>query len=160
MIIFTKFIKKVFFDLIKLILLVIFLIPAQNPVNSQTQTPIYLTFITHNEDAEPYNTNFNYYILRRNIIVQLADYVQTHNVKWDFQSDWRFLLGVRNFDTGSVILNTNGKNIIKWLTEDKGVECDPHAHENAYNYADVAYLHTQLGITPNKIVGGFCTIKS
>ena len=53
------------------------------------------------------------------------------------------------------MLNTNGKNIIKWLSEDKGVECDPHAHENAYNYADVAYLHTQLGITPNKIVGGF-----
>jgi len=152
---FTHLLKKSFFNLQKFILLALFLVPNPGPIYTQTQTPIYLTFITHNEDAEPYNTNFNYYILRRNILVQLADYVQSHNVKWDFQSDWRFLQGVRNFDTGSVISNTNGKNIIRWLTEDKGIECDPHAHENAYNYADVAYLHTLLGITPNKIVGGF-----
>ncbi|MEO8665944.1 MAG: hypothetical protein ABI462_10640 [Ignavibacteria bacterium] len=122
---------------------------------SHTQTPVYLTFVTHNEDAEPYNTNFNYYILRRNIIVQLADSLIARGAKWNFQSDWRFLLGVKNFDTGNVILNTNGKNLIKWLVEDKGIDCDPHAHENAYNYADIAYLHSQIGITPSGVVGGF-----
>ena len=92
---------------------------------------------------------------RRNIIVQLAEYVQLKGVKWNFQSDWKFLTAVKNFDTGSVIQNTNGKNLMKWLIEDKGISCDPHAHETQYNYADVAYLHTQLGIVPEKIVGGF-----
>ncbi|HMT12777.1 MAG TPA: T9SS type A sorting domain-containing protein, partial [Ignavibacteria bacterium] len=75
---------------------------------------------------------------------------------WSFQSDWKFLLGVAMFDTGSVVSNTNGKNLIKWMVEDKGIFCDPHSHEaNGYNYADIAYLHQQLGITPTKVVGGF-----
>lgn len=117
-------------------------------------TPVYLTFITHNEENEIYN-NFNYYIQRRNITVQLAIYVVQKGVKWDFQSDWKFLVAVKNFDTGNVVSNTNGKNLIKWLTEDMGISCDPHAHESQYNYADVAYLHSQLGITPTPIVGGF-----
>lgn len=116
--------------------------------------PVYLTFVTHNEKNENY-TNFSYYILRRNIIVQLADCVVLKNVKWDFQSDWKFLVAVKQFDTGSVVLNTNGKNLLKWLVEDKGISCDPHAHESQYNYADVAYLHTQLGILPAKITGEF-----
>ena len=125
------------------------------PEKAYSQTPVYLTFTTHNEDAEPYN-NFNYYRTRRNFIVQLADSIVAKGAKWNFQSDWRFLLAVKNFDTGSVVLNTNGKNIIKWLIEDRGIDCDPHSHESSlYNYADVAYLHSQLGITPSNVVGGF-----
>ncbi|MDZ4712510.1 MAG: hypothetical protein SGI89_09325 [bacterium] len=124
--------------------------------NLHSQPPVYLTFTTHNEDAEPYNTNFNYYNLRRNLIIQLADLVSSRGAKWNFQSDWRFLLAVKKFDTGSVVFNTNGKNIIRWLIEDRGIDCDPHSHEaNGYNYADVAYLHSQLGIVPSKVVGGF-----
>lgn len=115
---------------------------------------VYQSFVTHNEENEPYN-NYNYYILRRGIIVQLANYVVQNNARWNFQSDWKFLQAVINFDTGNVVSNTNGKNLIKWLTEDMGIECDPHAHESQYNYADVAYLHSQLGITPTKVVGGF-----
>jgi hypothetical protein len=126
-----------------------------NILYSQAQTPVYLTLTTHNEDGEPYN-NFSYYKMKRNFIVQLADSVTAKGAKWNFQSDWKFLQAVKNFDTGSVVLNTNGKNLIKWLIEDKGIDCDPHSHENnGYNYADVAYLHSQLGITPSKIVGGF-----
>lgn len=115
---------------------------------------LYQSFVTHNEENEPYN-NYNYYILRRNLIVQLAQYVVQNNAVWNFQSDWKFLQAVYNFDTGSVVQNTNGKNLIKWLTEDMSIECDPHAHETQYNYADVAYLHERLGIIPTKVVGGF-----
>ncbi|MCY7361814.1 MAG: hypothetical protein LH629_07070 [Ignavibacteria bacterium] len=152
--IFTSLAKKYLFNLV-LIFTSFFLQNNSTFLYSQTSTSVSITFVTHNEDAEPYNTNYSYYILRRNIVVQLADYVQLKSVKWNFQSDWRFLQAVINFDTGSVIQNTNGKNIIRWLTEDKGVSCDPHAHENQYNYADIAYMHTLLGITPAKIVGGF-----
>ena len=99
---------------------------------------VYQSFVTHNEENEPYN-NYSYYILRRGIIVQLANYVVQNNARWNFQSDWKFLQAVINFDTGNVVSNTNGKNLIKWLTEDMGIECDPHAHETQHNYADVAY---------------------
>jgi hypothetical protein len=62
---------------------------------------------------------------------------------------------VAKYDAGDVVNDTNGKNILRWMVEDLGFEVDPHAHETTYNYADVVYLITQLGITPSKNVGGF-----
>src|SRR5882672_7315583 len=107
--------------------------------NSQT-CPVFLQFVSHNEDAEPFLTNYFYYIQKRNLIIQLANVVQSRNLKWNFQSDHPFLKAVIKFDTGSTLSNTNGKNLLRWLTEDKGVICDPHSHENGVNYADVAHL--------------------
>ena len=122
---------------------------------AQTHPPVYMTLVSHNEDNSPWTT-YSFYKPKRDLLVQLANTVQSKGAVWSFQSDWKFLLGVAMFDTGSVIINTNGKNLIKWMTEDKGIYCDPHSHEaNGYNYADVAYLHQQLGITPTKVVGGF-----
>lgn len=124
-------------------------------IKSQTHPPVYMTLVSHNEDNTNWTT-YSYYKPKRDLLVQLANTVQSKGAAWSFQSDWKFLLGVAMFDTGSVVLNTNGKNLIKWMVEDKGVFCDPHSHEaNGYNYADVAYLHQQLGITPTKVVGGF-----
>jgi hypothetical protein len=117
--------------------------------------PVYLTLVSHTEDNGPWTT-FNYYKSKRDLFVQIANIVHSKGAVWSFQNDWKFLQGVMMFDTGSVVSNTNGKNLIKWMTEDMGIFCDPHSHEaNGYNYADVAYLHQQLGITPTKIVGGF-----
>lgn len=122
---------------------------------SQQYPPVYMTLTSHNEDNSQWTT-FSFYKSKRDLLVQLANTVQSKGAAWSFQSDWKFLLGVMMFDTGSVVANTNGKNLIKWMVEDKGVFCDPHSHEaNGYNYADVAYLHQQLGITPTKVVGGF-----
>ncbi len=122
---------------------------------TQSHPPVYMTLVSHNEDNSPWTT-YNFYKPKRDLLVQIADIVQSKGAVWSFQSDWKFLLGVIQFDTGSVTSNTNGKNLIKWMVEDKGVICDPHSHEaNGYNYADVAYLHQQLGITPTKVVGGF-----
>ncbi|MBZ0204457.1 MAG: T9SS type A sorting domain-containing protein [Ignavibacteria bacterium] len=122
---------------------------------AQSNPPVYMTLVSHNEDNSPWTT-YNFYKPKRDLLVQIADIVQSKGAVWSFQSDWKFLLGVIQFDTGSVVSNTNGKNLIRWMVEDKGVICDPHSHEaNGYNYADVAYLHQQLGITPTKVVGGF-----
>ncbi|CAN5455280.1 hypothetical protein BH10BAC5_BH10BAC5_09960 [soil metagenome] len=122
---------------------------------SQIHPPVYLQFVSHNEDQAIWLTQ-SYYLSKRTLLVDIANIVQAKNAKWDFQSDWAFLLAVARFDTGSVVSNTNGKNLIKWMTENKGITCDPHSHENGgYNYADVAYLHQALGIIPTKIVGGF-----
>lgn len=128
---------------------------TQHGAYQRTAPKLYVNFISHNEDADQFN-NFPAYLSKRNMIIQFVDMLVAKNMKHNFQSDWTFLKAVARFDTGSVVTNTNGKNIIKWMVEDRGIECDPHSHESTlYNYADVAYLHEALGITPTKITGGF-----
>ncbi len=144
--------KNIYFTIVSFILA---LLSINTAVLSQNHPPVYMTLVSHNEDNSPWTT-YSFYKPKRDLLVQIANTVQSKGAAWSFQSDWKFLLGVMMFDTGSVVLNTNGKNLIRWMVEDKGVFCDPHSHEaNGYNYADVAYLHQQLGITPTKVVGGF-----
>lgn len=144
--------KNIHFTIVSFILA---LLSLNTAILSQNHPPVYMTLVSHNEDNSPWTT-YSFYKPKRDLLVQIANTVQSKGAVWSFQSDWKFLLGVMMFDTGSVVLNTNGKNLIKWMVEDKGVYCDPHSHEaNGYNYADVAYLHQQLGITPTKVVGGF-----
>lgn len=138
-----------------LLLIIIFSSTAFKGISAQTNPPVYMTLVSHNEDNSNWTT-YNFYKPKRDLLVQLANIVQSKGAVWSFQSDWKFLLGVMLFDTGGVVSNTNGKNLIKWMVEDKGIFCDPHSHEaNGYNYADVAYLHQQLGIIPTNVVGGF-----
>lgn len=109
------------------------------------------------------------YLKWREALINFARQCQARSLPWQFQSDYNFLEGVRRFEvfggasfdstimsgtfsdssltaftyTGvSNTTNTNGKNVIKYLHEDLGVNLDPHSHEsNAnYNYADVAWL--------------------
>lgn len=142
-------------DYLTIISLILALLTLNTVVLSQPYPPVYMTLVSHNEDNSPWTT-YSFYKPKRDLLVQLANTVQSKGAVWSFQSDWKFLLGVIQFDTGSVVANTNGKNLIRWMVEDKGVICDPHSHEaNGYNYADVAYLHQQLGITPTKVIGGF-----
>src|SRR3990170_8224410 len=84
-------------------------------LTSQSNPKLYLHFVTHNEENDVFLTNYSYYILNRNNIIQLANTVVSKNVKWNFQSDHAFLRAVIKYDTGSTTNNTNGKNIIRWL---------------------------------------------
>ena len=122
-------------------------------------TLVYVTICSHNETDsryDAYNTLSGYLGLRDNII-QIAQLVKNHNAKWDFQTDWRCLEATRIYETEpGVTDNTNGKNILRYLKEDCGVQIDTHSHESeGYNYSDVAYLIFQLGVEPAGIVGGF-----
>jgi len=120
---------------------------------------VHLTVVSHNEEPAggrpDYTADINYYLSNRKLVKQLAETITSRGAKYNFQSDWNYLTAVAMFDTGAVTANTNGKNIVRWMKEDLGVEVDPHAHESQYNYADVAYLIGQLGVTPSKNVGGF-----
>jgi hypothetical protein len=126
-------------------------------------TPVYVSIVLHNEEPGPdtgyedYRFNREYYSLHREMLRRLALMLYSHGLPLNFQSDWTFLVAVSQFDTADseFVSNTNGKNIIKYLHEDLGVEIDPHAHETIYNYADVAYLIEQLGVSPTRIAGGF-----
>lgn len=128
--------------------------------NDQTDTtsPIYLTIVSHNE--EPDSNRYPNFVEdeaafweHRSAVLKFAEAVTAAGAKYDWQSDWNFLQAVAKYDTGTA--DTNGKNIVRYLSEDLGVEVDPHAHERNYNYADVAYLISQLGVEPSGVVGGF-----
>ncbi len=115
----------------------------------------------------PFTPNFTTaneatYLVWREAIITFAGLCSARGLPWQFQPDWNFLEGVRRFEVlggsgydpailnGTRIVtnspltlttNTGGKNVIKYLHENLGVNIDPHSHETGgYNYADVAWL--------------------
>jgi len=120
------------------------------------QPAVYATVITHNEEP-PGNPNYAQnpavFWQHRAGLVRFAQMLYDEGVPYHFQSDWNFLLAVQLYDTGTV--ETNHRNVVRWIREDLGFEVDPHAHETQYNYADVAFLIQQVGVTPSHVVGGY-----
>lgn len=131
-------------------------------------TPIYLNVNIHNEESapDPDYTDSTTYAASREWVRQLADTVSAHGAAFNFQSDWRFLLGCIRFDHGT--LSTNGKSLIRWMSEDRGIEIDPHSHHlslsgaSAFTYTivDDAKLIDSLGVPPSLNVGGFVTLDT
>ncbi len=121
--------------------------------------PLHLTVVLHNEEPgggrPDYTADRNFYLQNRKLVKLLAETITSKSASFNFQSDWNYLKAAAMFDTGSVTSNTAGKNIVRWMYDNLGIEIDPHAHETQYNYADVAYLIEQLGVAPSKNVGGF-----
>jgi hypothetical protein len=143
-----------------LLSLMLFVLAPSTSVSGAPPLPtVYLTVITHNEEPlngrVDYTADLSYYLQNRTLLKSLAETITSRHATYNFQSDWNYLKAVAMFDVGSVTADTSGKNIVRWMKEDLGVEVDPHAHETQYNYADVAYLIEQLGVTPSKNVGGF-----
>lgn len=140
-------------------LLIILLLCCTFSPNAQQK--LYIEIVTHNEENDPvlYNVDEAGYLEKRRYIKLMADYIEYIDGRWNFQSDWRFLQAVQNFDINTVTNNTNGKNLIRWMQEDKSgtIEIDCHAHQTRYNYADIAFLHAQLGVQPSGNVGGYIT---
>jgi len=114
---------------------------------------VYVTLAMHNEDNFPATQQV--YLTSRNNLIEFGKMLQRNNVPFNWESDWRFLNGVLQWDTPAVTASTNGKNIVRYLKEDLGISIDPHSHENnGYNYADVAHLIDSLGVQPTNVVGG------
>jgi hypothetical protein len=118
-----------------------------------TNGVVYVTLAMHNEDNFPANQQA--YLISRNNLIEFCKMLQRHQVAFNWESDWKFLLGVLQWDTPDVTAATGGKNIVRYLKEDLGISVDPHSHENqGYNYADVAHLIDSLGVNPTNVVGG------
>lgn len=147
--------------------LCVILLLGFDALSAQTPTPLYINFLTHNENNDyclngkyvagcGYEDAATFAAVRRNTKL-LADTIRVKNASWNFQSDWTFLIGVFTFDNKGDA-STNGKNIIRWFREDNNnrIEIDAHSHEDyGYNYADVAKLLDSAGGKPTTIVGGF-----
>lgn len=131
------------------------------PPSAQAPTTptIYVSIVTHSEDTSSpgipnFSTDETSTIIERDGIAAFAKMLTKYGAKYDWQSDWNFLLGLKAFDKGSAAMNN--KTLVHYLVDDLGMSADPHSHQhNGYNYADVAYLIDQLGVTPSGIVGGF-----
>lgn len=126
---------------------------------SFSQTPVYINITSHNEVTDPisYDVDSVGFMQSRGYLIELANIVKAKGAKYNFQADWKFLLGVINFDTGNDPA-TNGKNVLRWLVEDSDgkIQVDAHSHQSGgYNYADVAELVSRCGVPDSKIVGGF-----
>ena len=125
---------------------------------AQPVPKLYIFLASHNEDNIGYlngTMGHNRYIANRAALVNVCAMVQAKGMKYNWGSDHIALRAIAQFDTGSVLTATNGKNLCRWMTEDMGVVCDPHSHEVTYNYADVAYLMSLLGVTPSNTMSGF-----
>jgi len=129
--------------------------------DAKAESTLYLSIVTHNEEPghgshhPDYLEREDFYFENRELLRQFVLMLASKGAMLNFQSDWNYLKAVARYDRGDVVSNSSGKNIVRWLVEDIGFEADPHAHETEYNYADVAYLHTELGVEPSKNVGGF-----
>lgn len=125
-------------------------------ISAQGKIFIYLN--SHNEDNIGYLNligGYNNYINTRAALVQLATLTKTRGAKQNWGSDHVALRAIAQYDTGTTIINTSGKNLCRWMSEEMGVECDPHSHESTYNYGDDAYFMNQLGVTPSGNISGF-----
>lgn len=122
------------------------------------QIKVFVYINSHNEDNIGYLNGiggYNNYRQNREALIQLATLTKQKGAKQNWGSDHIALRAIAKYDTGTSLLNTNGKNLARWMSEDMGVECDPHSHETSYNYGDVAYFMNQLGVPPSGNISGF-----
>ena len=134
-------------------------IPQESIVENE---PIYVCLFMHNEDFfhdsyPDYSLEVHRvdYIESRNNLLVFCQVLNSHNIPFNWQTDWNFLYGVFKWDTPNVTANTGGKNIVRYIHEDLNITVDPHSHENVgHNYTDVAHLIDSLGVTPTNVIGG------
>lgn len=128
-------------------------------INTTTNPYLYVSITSHNEESLPdpaYDSlPGTTYLTYRSLTKSLVDTIYSKGAKFNYESDWRFLNAIKLYDTASVMADTNNKNLLRYIKEDKGFEVDAHAHEATENYADVAYRISQLGVTPSDNIGGF-----
>jgi hypothetical protein len=120
---------------------------------------LHLAIATHSEDQPNYSANKALYTSNRNALIAFARLMAERGLPWNWQCDWSFLNAAYTNEVFApdprLLAATSNTNIVAWLRYVMGVETDPHSHENGgYNYADVAYLFTRMGVEPSGVVGG------
>lgn len=141
--------------------------PAESP--SPTVAPVatagvLVAVAVHSEDPyHPETPDFladpEAYRRFRTGLLEFAAEMQDRGLAWQFESDYNFLNGVLEYEVNhpdpALLAETGGQNVVAWLSTQRGVAMDPHSHENdGYNYADIAYLLTLVGVQPTGVVGG------
>ncbi len=128
--------------------------PAQKP------PPVHVVLFTHIEDNTPIGVlgtmdSRQNYLAWHDKLISVGNLFLQHNAQWVFEPDWKFLLAALMYEDSSLMVNTNNKNLLRYLKEDLHVAIDPHSHEKqGYNYTDVAHLLDSLGVGGSTVIGG------
>ncbi len=123
------------------------------PAATSTGGPdILVSIVMHVEEDPDFYNNSSLFFTHRASLLSFANTLHSKGVMFNYQSDWNFYKAVKRWDTGAP--GTSGKNIVRYMKENLGFEIDPHAHESTYNYADVAFLISDLGVPPSHTAGG------
>ncbi len=122
------------------------------PSSKSIPTPVYVSIVIHFEESFPQQADS--FASARQDLLDLARLCRQNELRFNLQPDWAFMTAMQKFETPEMQSQTNGKNILRYLSEDLNMEIDPHSHEHKYNYADVAYLLDACGVKPSNIAGG------
>jgi len=120
--------------------------------DSFENAPVFVNIVLHYEES--FQQTKSYFFQQRNKLIALSRFLRDEGITLNLQPDWAFMAAVNSFEDVQMRIETNGMNILRYIKEDLNHEIDPHAHEHGYNYADVAAMIDQLGVTPSHIVGG------
>ncbi len=121
-------------------------------------TPIYVTVYSHNEEDGPWallESSAELYAQYRSHLIQKVRLIHERGAALSWQTDYSVLRAMLRHEKGHLLQETNNKSVLRWIAEDMGVEVAPHGHLSKYNYADLADLISQLGVTPAPVIGGF-----
>lgn len=120
------------------------------------KAPIYLNFVTHNEltDKTDYEKDEVGYKAVTQNVRDFANLVMTNNVRWNFQTCSKYLLGVVKWENAT----TNTSDILEYMDKSTQIDVDARGKIGLgynQNIADVAYLLKTIGVNDSKTVGGF-----
>ena len=125
-----------------------------------TQTPLYLSFFSHNETSDPYDydhpidpTDYN---LISGIAKEICVTIISKGAKYNLMVDANFITGALLHDNAAA----NPNDLLQWSHLQSAIDVDPHNHfdsiVNPHNYADLVKLLDSCAITLTKnVVGGF-----
>lgn len=122
-----------------------------------TATPIYVTIHSHNEDAGYWTSlvsNRTSYVAYRNDLIERVRLIASRGATFNWQSDHPVLRAMARWENGPILRSTRNVNVLRWMVDYYGVEVDPHGHVATYNYADLARLIENLGVTPSGTIAG------
>jgi hypothetical protein len=119
---------------------------------AKAQAPkLYIHFVSHNEPTDNLQTNLNYTKAKLKMF-QMAEIIDSANLKWNVQSSDGFVFGARNDQNNT---NTNVFKTLATAPYNDNVEIDPRS-KNLFNQniADQWYLLDSLGGNPTHALGG------
>lgn len=115
------------------------------------QPKLYIHFVSHNEPNDNLQIPLNYQKAKANVL-QMANLINTANLKWNLQTCDGFVLGALKDEA------TTGSNIFELLSAspfNDNIQIDPRSkNSGGRNIADLYHLLDSCGANPSTHLGG------
>jgi len=119
------------------------------------QTPkLYIHIVSHNEPSDNIESSALTFNKFKNNALQMANIIDSKNVKWNLQTSDGFILGALKYQSAG----TSSTDIFETLSNppyNDNIEIDPRSkNKNGRNIADQWYLLDSCGANPTNHLGG------